>query len=553
MAIPNVLYLHLDNDIGHGNYMTIATRIGKCPISESLPVGSEIRNTPEFEQVQSEIDKLSTISGNCIVDWTQVISLCEMIITSRSKDLLVACYLAGGLFETQGLMGLEKGLSILSDMLQAYWDSLFPSPKRMRARRNALLWLTDRIGQKIAITSWQEQPVEGALIESILANLRAIDATLMEKDDEAPSMRQLISIIDGLPRVEAKTGSPTPDFSTTTSFDSVNAHGSAPSESPSKIESSQIDISRTLAASRPLDSNVERGKASDLLNERVSELVEWYQGIDLESPASYRLKRIALWSAIEALPPTQNGKSFIPGPSPQTVEIMKRLEAGGSPEEIIRFAENQLVIVPFWLDMNHLVAKALALGGSRFAPALEAVESETARFVGRLPKLSELSFINGYPFASESTIAWLRPLGSTVSSSGSFASSGDLLAQAIGEARTLAAAGKLVEAAARIQQEITLADSARKRFTLRLRLYEMLAAQGAQDKLRSFAKILLSDIDRFQLDEWEPKLALEGLKLAYHFLLSDPEIRAEAIQVLTRITLLDPAVALELSTTVSRS
>lgn len=514
--------------------MTIATDIGRLPISESLPAGTDIRNTTDFEQVQSEIDKLSSISGNAIVGWTQIIPLCETIITSQSKDLLIACYLAGGLLETQGPAGLANGLSILSGMLQTYWDSLFPSIKRMRARRNALQWLTDRIGQKISEASWQEQPVEGAVVDSILACLRAIDATLTEKDDEAPSMRPLISVLGGLTRIDKEIAAPTPAFGAAT-----------PSTVPTQTVSSSSDIKRPLTASPPLDNNLERGKASDLLNERVNELAEWYQGIDLENPASYRLKRIALWSAIEALPPAHNGKTLIPGPPPQTVEIMKRLEAGGGPEEIIRFAENQLSIEPFWLDINRLVAKALALGGTRFALALEAVESETALLIGRLPKLSELAFINGQAFADEPTIAWLRSLSKAAGNSDQHASVDDLAPQAIGEARTLAAAGKLGDAATRIQQEIILADSARKRFSLRLQLCKMLAAQGAQDKLRPFAEILLADINNFHLDEWDPKLALEGLKLVYHLLLSDPEMRTEATQVLTRITLLDPAMALD--------
>ena len=514
--------------------MTIATDIGRLPISESLPAGTDIRNTTDFEQVQSEIDKLSSISGNAIVDWAQIIPLCETIITSQSKDLLIACYLAGGLLETQGPAGLANGLSILSGMLQTYWDSLFPSIKRIRARRNALEWLTDRIGQKIVEASWQEQPAEGTVVDSILDSLRDIDATLMEKDDEAPSMRPLITMLGGLPRIDKEIVAPTPALGTTT-----------PSALTTQTESSPSDNKNTFTASPPLDKDLEPGKASDLLNERINELAEWYQSIDLENPASYRLKRIALWSAIEASPPAHNGKTFIPGPPPQTVEIMKRIETGGSPEEIIRFAENQLGIEPFWLDMNWLVAKALTLGGTRFALALEAVESETTLFIGRLPNFSELAFINGQPFANESTIAWLRSLGKVSGNPDQHAAVDDLTTQAIGEARTLAAAGKFGEAAARIQQEITLADTARNRFSLRLRLCEMLAAQGAQDKLRPFAEILLADIDRFHLDEWEPKLALEGLKLIYHLLLSNPEMRSEATQILTRITLLDPAMALD--------
>jgi type VI secretion system protein VasJ len=195
--------------------MTIDTDIGKHPISDDLPAGTDIRDSTEFEQIQSEIDKLSAISGSGAVDWVLITSLCETIIASKSKDMLIGCYLTGGLLETQGLVGLAGGLRILSNMLQTHWDSLFPTTKRMRARRNALQWLIDRISQKSDESSWQEKPADGKLIDTILETLRNIDATLSEKDEDAPSIQPLLSIFGGFPRIEEQTEPPASNASAT--------------------------------------------------------------------------------------------------------------------------------------------------------------------------------------------------------------------------------------------------------------------------------------------------------------------------------------------------
>ena len=128
--------------------MTIDTTIGKRPISDDSPAGSDIRDSVEFEQIQGEIDKLTAISGNGPVNWEQLAKFCETTIASKSKDLLITCYLNGALLETQGLEGLSAGLHVLSDLLETYWDNLFPTIKRLRARRNAVQWLVDRISQK---------------------------------------------------------------------------------------------------------------------------------------------------------------------------------------------------------------------------------------------------------------------------------------------------------------------------------------------------------------------------------------------------------------------
>jgi len=370
------------------------------------------------------------------------------------------------------------------------------------------------------------------VIDAILNSLRAIDATLQEKDDEAPSMRPLLALLGELPRMATASAEPTPAAS-----------------SPLPVTAESAPAPTTLAAApaaAPLDDNLAAEQAAALLGQRVGELAEWYQSIDLENPASYRLKRIALWSAIDVLPTTHDGKTLLPAPQPQTVDIMKRLEVGGSPPEIIHFCENQLGIHPFWLDLNRVAAAALTQGGVRFTAAREALEEETARFIGRLPGLGELSFGNGQAFADQATLSWLGKLRDAGSDPRGGAAADEAASQAIDEARALAAAGQQREAAARMQQAIAVADSAQQRFSLRLQLYAMLEAQGAQNKLAPFARILLADLDRFNLDQWDPPLALAGLRLAYRLLAADPDGRSEAAALLTRLAALDPATALGL-------
>lgn len=526
--------------------MTIAADIGKRPVTESLPAGAEVRDSVQFEQVQNEIAKLTSLSGACTVNWGSLVPLCETIITRQGKDLLIACYLAGSLLETEGAAGLASGLGIVADMLQTYWEGLFPSLKRMRARRNALEWLAERISQKTAEASWQGQAVDGPVLDAILLALRRIDATLTEKDNEAPSMRPLLALFGALPRIDsAAPAAPALESAPPAPRGPSSVSVSPPASPPSPL--TLPVLAPPLAA---LDNNLAAEKALALLGERVGELAQWYQGIDLENPVSYRLKRIALWSAIDAAPPDHNGKTLVPGPPAPTVEILKRLDAGGSPQEIIRFCENQLAIEPFWLDINRLAAKALALSGAPFAQAMAAVESETARFVERLPRLAGLTFSNGQAFADAATRNWLDALpvatGRSRAAPGAPEAPDNLAGQAIAEARTLAAAGKRGEAAARLQQEIALADSARKRFNLRLRLCEILVAQGAQDKFAPFARILLADIDRFRLDDWEPRLAVDGLIVAYHLLRPEADCKSEIEAILARMARLDPAAALRL-------
>ena len=73
--------------------MDLAT-LGKDPINEDQPTGSDVRYEPEFDELQAEIDKLSVPSASGELNWERVSDLSAKILSEKSKDLLVASYLA---------------------------------------------------------------------------------------------------------------------------------------------------------------------------------------------------------------------------------------------------------------------------------------------------------------------------------------------------------------------------------------------------------------------------------------------------------------------------
>jgi type VI secretion system protein VasJ len=62
-------------------------------------------------------------------------------------------------------------------------------------------------------------------------------------------------------------------------------------------------------------------------------------------------------------------------------------------------------------------------------------------------------------------------------------------------------------------------------------------------------ELILKDIDIYRLQRWDPRLALEGLKLAWttYAKHTDKEVKRNAEAVFSQIAKLDPAEALKLS------
>lgn len=113
--------------------------LGQNPISPDNPSGNDAHYEPEFEQLQQEIDKLSIVSAaGDSTDWKKVTSLSVTILSEKSKDLLVAVYLVTGLTKTHGFEGFAVGVAFLKDLVENFWETMYPPKRRMRGRLNAL-------------------------------------------------------------------------------------------------------------------------------------------------------------------------------------------------------------------------------------------------------------------------------------------------------------------------------------------------------------------------------------------------------------------------------
>ncbi|MGB7478876.1 MAG: type VI secretion system ImpA family N-terminal domain-containing protein, partial [Burkholderiaceae bacterium] len=179
------------------------SELGKQPLAGASPSGADVRGEPDFDLLQDEMAKLSSPSSSGTLDWNQVARLATTLLAEKGKDLLVASYLAGALLQTRGLPGLADGLGVLRDLLEQYWDTLFPPLQRLRGRRNALQWLAERIARQAEETDWSAlPPQEPELVDTLRAHLEAIDAVLRDKDDDAPSLRPLLNLVNSLPLQE---------------------------------------------------------------------------------------------------------------------------------------------------------------------------------------------------------------------------------------------------------------------------------------------------------------------------------------------------------------
>ena len=508
--------------------------IGRQPVNAVRPAGSDVRDDPRFEALQLEIGKLSSPGADGQTDWQRVSQLASVLLADKGKDLLVAGYLSAALLQADGLPGLAAGLEIVGDLLEQFWDGMFPPLARLRARRNALQWLLDRAALSAEEQQWSElEPQPAALVEGLLAAARRIDEVLRAKDEDAPSMRPLIGLIERVPVAQAESETPAPGPASASSA----ASPAAPAAATAKPAAPPATPPEPVLA----------GSGADALPpalDHLGRVADAMMSADPCDARAYRISRFANWAGLDTLPPSAGGLTQIAPPIAQVAEALQRMQAESAPpQDAIGFAEAQLPAFPLWLDLQALAADGLARLGDKGASALAEVERATRDLLQRLPGLELLSFASGMPFANARTVEWIGSLPPAADSAGAPARSpqarNDELGTAVSQARALIADGQLQPAAALMQQLINRTPDAPTRLRAQIHLCQLLGTGREGRVPAAFAQLIAEQIRHHDLDRWDPALALEGWTAAYDVLLNqqdaDPSARDAALSAIARL------------------
>lgn len=510
--------------------------LGKEPIPGSQPTGSDIRYDPEFEELQAEIGKLSSPLGISAMDWQKVVRLSSEILNQKSKDLLVASYLAVALIYTHRTEGWDIGLNIYSDLLNQYWDSLYPGETRMRARLSAMEWWLERT--EGALKQLPPDSLSPDQQKWFKEKLEKMDQFLNDHLEEPPSFRPLYGWLESLsiPSEEPIPSEITPQ---------VISEGMK-KETPS-VETKKLEAEISEGISSPID-------AQRILNlgfEKIREGATFLWEQDLSNPLAYRLMREALWTSAEELPPSTNGLTRLPPPSDEVRNILNELKNKGDYESLLKSAEARLAEFIFWIDLNRFVSEALTGMGDSYQKARDVVCQETAYLVYRLPGLEEFSFSDGTPFADPETKEWLKEIGFKAEipsefmvPTSSFLTSGqeeNLIEKEMREGQALIKGGKLLEAVQKLQQRVQQSFSQKERLLWRLALSELLVRTKKSKLALPHLEQILKDIDFFRLEEYDPTLALKSLKVVWFGFnsQSDRTWKEKAGEIFHRIARLD--------------
>ena len=292
--------------------------LGKQPIRPDQPAGDDVRYDPLYEELLAEVDKFSSPSASGAVDWNKVVKLSSDILSQKSKDLLVASYLAIALIQTKKFEGVEIGSRIYRDLIECHWDALFPTKARMRGRIAAIEWWAEKA--EGVLEQLPKGPFAEERINALNENLQKVDQLLSEYLEEAPSIRPLLDFVGTLeaiaPPPEPKAPEPKPASAASPppegSLGTLGAEPSAP-----RVEEGPVEITSPETAYAVLEKAL-----GD-----VARVADYFREERLSNPAAFRLARVAAWSA-RGIPPAFGGRA---DDHPRSLQC--RFPSRASPEE----------------------------------------------------------------------------------------------------------------------------------------------------------------------------------------------------------------------------
>ena len=444
------------------------------PISAANPVGDRLHDDALFDFVESQLMKVGSLSHS-EVQWAEVESGVMTLLETRSKDLKLITYLMQCLQHQASIDRFSLSLTSLNEFMKCYWETCFPAPgpRGVLPRRKYFAQIVQRTAKAGEnLDSQFSDPDSKAQLLIWLSELM----------DTAEKLELPIDVLDGL-KVRL-----TRQFEQGESRAVVNAV----SQTASTTATAQV-----MAPKLEIDSSNDKATKQTLL--KVADFIsEFETGTGL----SLKIRRFATWFSVASAPENANADgetSLMPIAADRVSEYLSQLERGAD-LALLRRVELSLTLSPFWLDGHHLSARiAVALGQTQWA---KAIHEDTAAFVDRLPKLLDMSFKGGLPFASKDTKAWLEQgYGRTTVDGG-----GQGWELQGNEVMELAESGGLSVAFSSLNDHLQRASEPRDNFYLRLLAADLKSGHQLSAMADIDYRILYEQANSTALADWEPGL-----------------------------------------------
>ncbi|MCC6859252.1 MAG: type VI secretion system protein TssA [Bryobacterales bacterium] len=442
------------------------------PLGEGNPCGVPLRFDPVYDKIKEarrQDDNLAQGIWSREVkraDYATVIRLAGDAIATRGKDLQLTAWLVEALVFKEGVAGLRQGLAFTRELLERYWDSLYPELEDgdpfMRA--GILEWIGSHLGDALRSApltrgglNWYQYKESRAVgseescggdTEKLQARSAAIEEGKIpaeqfdedfqrtpkafytdlkqELDASAEELRQLEAFTD------RKFTEEPPSFSglraaleelqQTAHVLLAAKRGQEPDEVPAEAEVEPAEIPSDIPeeepgpaepAARRAPARVTAGEPAcrDDAVDLVIRAAAFLRREEPYSPVPYLMLRALRWGELRA-GGDQVNPALLETPPTEIRQRLKRAASEGLWEEVLEVAETAMGMPcgRGWLDLQRYAVRACSELGSWYDPVAQAIRSELRVLLADYPGLPDQTLTDDTPAANRETQEWLAGL-----------------------------------------------------------------------------------------------------------------------------------------------
>ncbi len=448
------------------------------PISIEKPGGENVRYSTIYDRIKEarrEDDELSQGDWRRerkTADWPAVINLASDALATRSKDLQLAVWLTEALVKQRGYEGLLDGLILCRELINQYWDHLYPeledSDAEMRAAPLQWLnrldvaikrvpvvsggydWLDYKASRTVAYESEEstyeeknareKQISEGKQPPEVLDKAFSATPKAFYRDADRTLTELKATIADFEKLCDEKFGEFAPSFAhlagaiqevAQTIKLLLNKKREMEPDAPEELAAAPSIVAEESAAAQASvvvrSSSVSAysgGRVMLDLPAIASEPVERRDAIasiigaatflrkhEPQNPAPYLMLRGLRWGELRAAVEAGNPMAFEPPPT-ELRSGVKALALTRNWNELLETAEAAMGLPcsRAWLDLQRWVVKACEALGPAYATIAEAIRFELVALLRQIPQLVDATLMDDTPAANPETRAWLRGL-----------------------------------------------------------------------------------------------------------------------------------------------
>ena len=126
------------------------------PIPGPNPSGEGLRYDPVCDAIREARREEEVVTGvwsheGKKANFQKVIELTTSCLKTRSKDLQLAAWLTEAWLVTEGLPGLGRGLGLIQNLIEKFWDTLYPEieDNDLEMRVGSIEWVATRLDSRV--------------------------------------------------------------------------------------------------------------------------------------------------------------------------------------------------------------------------------------------------------------------------------------------------------------------------------------------------------------------------------------------------------------------